>query len=186
MFRFLLSTLNLILVNREKVGNDAPAEIALNPADTTDDPFLAHHMKTECVLGVIPHMIRGQLSKFQQTIPTGEAFHQCTACSPKTTSLLVLNKHGRRVLTYCLNFDVCQFRHFCNPSGFLQQFLDDVGGNRCFHFGSQTIIADEQWSFSDHSTQPLFSNPSLQFRGRFPHNFYDFTAVNTENLFNQT
>ena len=33
------------------------------------------------VLGGVPHMIRGQLGGFQQTVLTGRAFSQCTACS---------------------------------------------------------------------------------------------------------
>lgn len=33
-------------------------------------------------LGPVPHMVRGQLSGFSQMCLTGQAFSQCTACSP--------------------------------------------------------------------------------------------------------
>eukprot|EP00882_Tetradesmus_deserticola_P015848 GHRQ01016898.1.p1 GENE.GHRQ01016898.1~~GHRQ01016898.1.p1 ORF type:complete len:260 (-),score=105.96 GHRQ01016898.1:574-1353(-) len=33
-------------------------------------------------LGPVPHMIRGQMSGFTQTCMVGQAFSQCTACSP--------------------------------------------------------------------------------------------------------
>lgn len=36
----------------------------------------------ECMLGIIPHQIRGFLSQFTQFMPTSHAFDLCTACSP--------------------------------------------------------------------------------------------------------
>ena len=36
----------------------------------------------ELPLGEAPHMIRGQLGSFSQMCLTGQAFRQCTACSP--------------------------------------------------------------------------------------------------------
>jgi len=36
----------------------------------------------EGVLGSVPHTIRGWVSDFSQMTPTGQAFSQCTACSP--------------------------------------------------------------------------------------------------------
>jgi len=41
----------------------------------------------EGVLGIIPHTIRGSLHSFNQYLPTGPAFSQCTACSPKVLEL---------------------------------------------------------------------------------------------------
>ncbi len=37
----------------------------------------------EGVLGAVPHMVRGQLHGFQQTLMQGAAFSQCTACSER-------------------------------------------------------------------------------------------------------
>eukprot|EP00092_Neocalanus_flemingeri_P029015 GFUD01031500.1.p1 GENE.GFUD01031500.1~~GFUD01031500.1.p1 ORF type:complete len:680 (+),score=251.80 GFUD01031500.1:45-2084(+) len=42
---------------------------------------------TESVLGTVPHTIRGSLHNFKQFTPTGPAFSQCTACSPKVLDL---------------------------------------------------------------------------------------------------
>jgi len=42
---------------------------------------------TESVLGTVPHTIRGSLHSFTQITPTGPAFSQCTACSPKVLEL---------------------------------------------------------------------------------------------------
>ena len=33
-------------------------------------------------LGIVPHTIRGFLSRYSTVLPTGEAFSQCVACSP--------------------------------------------------------------------------------------------------------
>jgi ubiquitin-like modifier-activating enzyme ATG7 len=41
-------------------------------------------------LGHVPHMVRGQLSGFGQVCMAGQAFSQCTACSPA-----VLQQHAR-------------------------------------------------------------------------------------------
>ncbi|XP_053214466.1 ubiquitin-like modifier-activating enzyme ATG7 [Panonychus citri] len=37
---------------------------------------------SECILGIIPHQIRGFLSQFTQFMPTSNSFDMCTACSP--------------------------------------------------------------------------------------------------------
>jgi len=42
---------------------------------------------SESVLGTVPHTIRGSLHNFTQLAPTGPAFTQCTACSPKVLEL---------------------------------------------------------------------------------------------------
>jgi len=47
---------------------------------------------TESVLGTVPHTIRGSLHNFTQLTPTGPAFSQCTACSPKVLELFKKEK----------------------------------------------------------------------------------------------
>jgi len=42
---------------------------------------------SECVLGIVPHTIRGSLHTFSQFLPTAPAFSQCTACSPAVLQL---------------------------------------------------------------------------------------------------
>ncbi|XP_060572197.1 ubiquitin-like modifier-activating enzyme ATG7 isoform X2 [Ruditapes philippinarum] len=49
------------------------------PGDTgTGDDFLD---ADSCSLGLVPHQIRGFLSRFQQIMPASRAFDKCTACS---------------------------------------------------------------------------------------------------------
>ena len=48
-------------------------------------------------LGEVPHMIRGQLGGFSQMCLTGQAFRQCTACSPA-----VVERYRRRGADFLL------------------------------------------------------------------------------------
>ena len=52
------------------------------PADTSshDDHLLA---QATSPLGIVPHQIRGFLSRFHNMMPASAAFDRCTACSPK-------------------------------------------------------------------------------------------------------
>ena len=45
------------------------------PADSREDA------DSQCILGAIPHQIRGFLSRFQTVQPSGELFTSCTGCS---------------------------------------------------------------------------------------------------------
>lgn len=50
----------------------------LAPADCNPDQ---DDTNTQCVLGLVPHQIRGFLSRFQNVLPASERFDKCTACS---------------------------------------------------------------------------------------------------------
>ncbi|WAR26225.1 ATG7-like protein, partial [Mya arenaria] len=49
------------------------------PADTGNEEASDH----PCPLGLVPHQIRGFLSRFQQIMPASRAFDKCTACCQK-------------------------------------------------------------------------------------------------------
>ena len=70
-------------------GMHAPAAV---PGEQFDQDSLP--------LGPVPHMIRGQLSGFSQMCLTGQAFQQCTACSP--TVVQQYKQHGWSFLQQAL------------------------------------------------------------------------------------
>jgi len=61
------------------------AAAAPAPAPGTADETAAE--AAESVLGIIPHTMRGSLHSFNQFLPTGPSFSQCTACSPSVLQL---------------------------------------------------------------------------------------------------
>lgn len=56
-------------------------------------------------LGAVPHMVRGQLSGFSQMCLEGQAFNQCTACSP--TVVEQYRQHGWTFLLQALQVFAC-------------------------------------------------------------------------------
>ncbi|KAL5013167.1 hypothetical protein ScPMuIL_007437 [Solemya velum] len=57
----------------------------LAPADSSArDEHLDQDLS--CSLGLVPHQIRGFLSRFHQVLPASRAFDKCTACSNKVIS----------------------------------------------------------------------------------------------------
>lgn len=71
-------------------GMHAPAAV---PGEQFDQDSLP--------LGPVPHMVRGQLSGFSQMCLTGQAFQQCTACSP--TVVEQYKQHGWSFLQQALH-----------------------------------------------------------------------------------
>ena len=59
-----------------------------------------HVDHTALPLGPVPHMVRGQLSGFSQMCLSGQAFSQCTACSP--TVVEQFRQHGWPFLWHAL------------------------------------------------------------------------------------
>ncbi|RUS69787.1 hypothetical protein EGW08_022454 [Elysia chlorotica] len=64
----------LVSILQHPLGAEAPADTS-----SSDDHFL---FDSECSLGVVPHQIRGFLSRFHQILPASQAFSMCTACCP--------------------------------------------------------------------------------------------------------
>ena len=69
------------LINLNIFSGDAPAlTVAVDECYDSD---------VESSLGIVPHQIRGFLSRFQQVMPTCEKFDKCTACSVKVIRKMV-------------------------------------------------------------------------------------------------
>ncbi|XP_070559698.1 ubiquitin-like modifier-activating enzyme ATG7 [Ptychodera flava] len=98
------------------------------PADTSskDD-----HLSSEFVspLGLVPHQIRGFLSRFNHVLPASLAFHLCTACSEH-----VLQEYEKRGFEFLLDA-------FNNPT-----YLEDLTGLTELQKETQDA---EIWDFSD-------------------------------------
>ncbi|XP_060095859.1 ubiquitin-like modifier-activating enzyme ATG7 [Heteronotia binoei] len=84
-------------------------------------------------LGLVPHQIRGFLSRFDNVLPVSLAFDKCTACSPK-----VLDQYEREDFTFLAK--VFNSSH---------SFLEDLTGLTLLH---QETQAAEIWDMSDDET----------------------------------
>lgn len=84
-------------------------------------------------LGLVPHQIRGFLSRFDNVLPVSLAFDKCTACSPK-----VLDQYEREGFTFLAK--VFNSSH---------SFLEDLTGLTLLH---QETQAAEIWDMSDEET----------------------------------
>uniref|UniRef100_A0A8C9VW43 Ubiquitin-like modifier-activating enzyme ATG7 n=1 Tax=Scleropages formosus TaxID=113540 RepID=A0A8C9VW43_SCLFO len=93
-------------------------------------------------LGLVPHQIRGFLSRFDNVLPASLAFDKCTACSP-----IVLDhyeKDGFRFLSKVFNSS--------------HSFLEDLTGLTLLH--QETQAAEYPWNisvFSDNSWRLVYS-----------------------------
>ncbi|XP_034022088.1 ubiquitin-like modifier-activating enzyme ATG7 [Thalassophryne amazonica] len=81
-------------------------------------------------LGLVPHQIRGFLSRFDNVLPASLAFDKCTACSP-----IVLDHYEK---------EGCQFLFKVFNSS--HSFLEDLTGLTLLH---QETQAAEIWDMSD-------------------------------------
>ncbi|XP_056293429.1 ubiquitin-like modifier-activating enzyme ATG7 [Pseudoliparis swirei] len=81
-------------------------------------------------LGLVPHQIRGFLSRFDNVLPASMAFDKCTACSP-----IVLEQYEKEGFTFLSN--VFNSTH---------SFLEDLTGLTLLH---QETQAAEIWDLSD-------------------------------------
>lgn len=84
-------------------------------------------------LGLVPHQIRGFLSRFDNVLPVSLAFDKCTACSSK-----VLDQYEREGFTFLAK--VFNSSH---------SFLEDLTGLTLLH---QETQAAEIWDMSDEET----------------------------------
>ncbi|XP_044754668.1 ubiquitin-like modifier-activating enzyme ATG7 [Coccinella septempunctata] len=86
-------------------------------------------LDNQCVLGIIPHSIRGYLSSFSQVLPAVERYQQCTACSQ--TILDAYHKDG-------FGFLVQVFQN--------SKYLEDVSGLATMNKEAEDTTI---WEFSD-------------------------------------
>ncbi|XP_006117674.1 ubiquitin-like modifier-activating enzyme ATG7 isoform X1 [Pelodiscus sinensis] len=84
-------------------------------------------------LGLVPHQIRGFLSRFDNVLPVSLAFDKCTACSPK-----VLDQYERE-----------GFNFLANVFNSSHSFLEDLTGLTLLHQETQDA---EIWDMSDDET----------------------------------
>ncbi|XP_043375048.1 ubiquitin-like modifier-activating enzyme ATG7 isoform X8 [Dermochelys coriacea] len=84
-------------------------------------------------LGLVPHQIRGFLSRFDNVLPVSLAFDKCTACSPK-----VLDQYERE-----------GFNFLAKVFNSSHSFLEDLTGLTLLHQETQDA---EIWDMSDDET----------------------------------
>uniref|UniRef100_A0A2C9JTV4 Ubiquitin-like modifier-activating enzyme ATG7 n=1 Tax=Biomphalaria glabrata TaxID=6526 RepID=A0A2C9JTV4_BIOGL len=111
----------LISILQHPLGTDAPAEV-----NSYDSSLLA---ESDCSLGIVPHQIRGFLSRYQQILPATQAFHMCTACSAKVIENY--EEHGFEFL----------LRAFNEPG-----YLEELTGLTAMQTATQDA---EVWDLSD-------------------------------------
>ncbi|KAH9507472.1 Autophagy protein 7 [Bulinus truncatus] len=111
----------LVSILQHPLGSDAPAEVHVN-----DSSLLAD---SDCSLGIVPHQIRGFLSRYQQILPATQAFNMCTACCPK-----VIEAYEAEGFNFLL-------RAFNEPG-----YLEDLTGLSAMQSATQD---SEVWDLSD-------------------------------------
>lgn len=110
----------LVSILQHPLGAEAPADTSAN-----ED----HFVDSECSLGVVPHQIRGFLSRFHQILPAAQAFGMCTACCP-----IVLEKYKTEGFEFLLKA--------FNEVGYLENItgLADM---------QNATLDDDVWGLSD-------------------------------------
>lgn len=109
----------LVSILQHPDGGLAPADAKYRQEEFSGD--------TATALGIIPHQIRGFLSRFYQILPVCKSFDKCTACSP-----LILDEYRKEGFAFLLNA-------FNQPS-----FLEDLTGLTQLH-----VDTPEVWELSD-------------------------------------
>lgn len=111
----------MVSVIQHPQGIDAPAATSPSAADSDDD--------LESCLGIVPHQIRGFLSRFTEVLPSTSAFVSCTACSQ-----LVIDAYRSEGFSFLM-------RVF-NDSN----LLEELTGLKKLH---EETNADDVWALSD-------------------------------------
>lgn len=68
----------LVSLTQHPLGNEAAADTSAKDAHLSAD--------LECKLGLVPHQIRGFLSRYHLVLPASLGFDKCIACSSKVLS----------------------------------------------------------------------------------------------------
>lgn len=110
-------------------GADAPAPSFASHGHPGDDNRDDHDEDEECNLGIIPHQIRGFLSRFTEVLPSTSAFTSCTACSD-----IVVNKYREEGFDFLIKVFNDSF------------LLEEVTGLKKLH--EETNLEDV-WALSD-------------------------------------
>nr|FAA04093.1 TPA: ubiquitin-like modifier-activating enzyme ATG7 [Lymnaea stagnalis] len=111
----------LISILQHPQGSEAPADTSAN-----DDHLVRG---SDCSLGIVPHQIRGFLSRFHQILPASRAFDMCTACCP-----IVIKKYEDEGFDFLL-------KAFNEPG-----YLEDLTGLTAMQ---DATLDAEVWGLSD-------------------------------------
>jgi len=107
------------------------------PAPPVTGAHVEDQEEHESCLGIVPHQLRGFLSRFNRVMPTTVAFNCCTGCSPSVVD--AYQKEGFEFLV----------KVFDDPA-----FLEELSGLRKLH--DETDLQDV-WALSDSDTESYSS-----------------------------
>jgi len=63
------------------------------PMDTHSESSMEYELDTASELGIVPHSIRGNISRYHIYMPTSPCFNKCSACSPAVIRSYLEQKH---------------------------------------------------------------------------------------------
>lgn len=113
------------------LGPGTPARVQI-----PNDKSLLSHEEYESDLGIVPHSIRGDISRYHIYMPTSSSFNKCCACSPK-----VIDRYLK------------EDEDFCKQVFLETGYLEQVSGLKELHnFDTSIAIAfDSDEDFSEDS-----------------------------------
>jgi ubiquitin-like modifier-activating enzyme ATG7 len=120
----------MVSVIQHPRGLDAPAAVSSSKGDhgENNDDGEGYEDEESC-LGIVPHQIRGFLSRFTEVLPSTTAFKSCTACSD-----IVIEKYKQDGLSFLFNA-------FNDPN-----LLEEITGLKKLH---EDTNLDDVWALSD-------------------------------------
>jgi len=129
-------------------GPNAPASTGINDDDDEEEDECG-----ESCLGIVPHQIRGFLSRHHQVLPCSMCFDKCTACSDVVIRAFLgletqaqYEEHLKKIASKEQNYSPEFSKEFLLKAFNQQNFLEDVTGLTQLHQETHTA---EIWELSD-------------------------------------
>ena len=119
----------MVSVIQHPQGINAPTAVFSSSKGDNNGQEESNNEEDESCLGIIPHQIRGFLSRFTEVLPSTTAFKSCTACSN-----IVIQKYKQDGLSFL-------FDAFNDPN-----LLEEVTGLKKLH---EDTNLDDVWALSD-------------------------------------